>query len=183
MKILIDNGHGAETRGKRSPDGRLLEYRENRIIARGIVTALAARGLDAALLVPEENDIPPARALPPRQRLVPPPRQRPRHPHLHPQQRRRPWRPLALRPRLVRLHHPWRHPGRRPRHLPLRSRPPPPPRHAPAHRLHRRRPRPRERLLRPPPHPLSKRISGKPLHGQPLRLRLPPQRRRPAIPC
>lgn len=58
MKILIDNGHGAETRGKRSPDGRLLEYRENRIIARGIVTALAARGLDAALLVPEENDIP-----------------------------------------------------------------------------------------------------------------------------
>lgn len=28
------------------------------IIARGIVTALAARGLDAALLVPEENDIP-----------------------------------------------------------------------------------------------------------------------------
>ena len=22
MKILIDNGHGAETRGKRSPDGR-----------------------------------------------------------------------------------------------------------------------------------------------------------------
>lgn len=44
MKILIDNGHGAETRGKRSPDGRLLEYRENRIIARGIVDALTARG-------------------------------------------------------------------------------------------------------------------------------------------
>lgn len=48
MKILIDNGHGAETRGKRSPDGRLLEYRENRIIA---------RGLDAILLVPEGTDI------------------------------------------------------------------------------------------------------------------------------
>lgn len=58
MKILIDNGHGAETRGKRSPDGRLLEYRENRIIARGIVDALTARGLDASLLVPEETDIP-----------------------------------------------------------------------------------------------------------------------------
>jgi N-acetylmuramoyl-L-alanine amidase len=57
MKILIDNGHGAETRGKRSPDGRLLEYLENRIIARGIVDALNARGLDASLLVPEENDI------------------------------------------------------------------------------------------------------------------------------
>ena len=49
MKILIDNGHGNDTKGKRSPDGRLLEYRENRIIARGIV--------DASLLVPEETDI------------------------------------------------------------------------------------------------------------------------------
>lgn len=58
MKILIDNGHGAETRGKRSPDGRLLEYLENRIIARGIVDALTARDLDASLLVPEETDIP-----------------------------------------------------------------------------------------------------------------------------
>ena len=29
MKILIDNGHGIDTKGKRSPDGRLLEYREN----------------------------------------------------------------------------------------------------------------------------------------------------------
>ena len=57
MKILIDNGHGAETRGKRSPDGRLLEYLENRIIAQGIVDALTARGLDASLLVPEETDI------------------------------------------------------------------------------------------------------------------------------
>ena len=57
MKILIDNGHGADTRGKRSPDGRLLEYLENRIIARGIVDALTARGLDASLLVPEETDI------------------------------------------------------------------------------------------------------------------------------
>ena len=57
MKILIDNGHGIDTKGKRSPDGRLLEYRENRIIARGIVNALTARGLDASLLVPEETDI------------------------------------------------------------------------------------------------------------------------------
>ena len=36
---------------------RLLEYRENRIIARGIVDSLQARGLDASLLVPEETDI------------------------------------------------------------------------------------------------------------------------------
>ena len=57
MKILIDNGHGAETRGKRSPDGRLLEYLENRIIARRIAEKLQALGLDAELLVPEERDI------------------------------------------------------------------------------------------------------------------------------
>ena len=30
MKILIDNGHGIDTKGKRSPDGRLLEYAQNR---------------------------------------------------------------------------------------------------------------------------------------------------------
>ena len=57
MKILIDNGHGIDTKGKRSPDGRLLESLENRIIARGIVDALTAQGLDATLLVPEETDI------------------------------------------------------------------------------------------------------------------------------
>ena len=33
MKILIDNGHGQETAGKRSPDGRLLEWSYNREIA------------------------------------------------------------------------------------------------------------------------------------------------------
>ena len=58
MKILIDNGHGIDTKGKRSPDGRLLEYAQNRLLAGRIVTALQARGHDAALLVPEENDIP-----------------------------------------------------------------------------------------------------------------------------
>ena len=57
MKILIDNGHGIDTKGKRSPDGRLLEYAQNRLLAGRIVTALQARGHDAALLVPEETDI------------------------------------------------------------------------------------------------------------------------------
>ena len=32
MKILIDNGHGIDTKGKRSPDGRLLEYAQNRLL-------------------------------------------------------------------------------------------------------------------------------------------------------
>ena len=57
MKILIDNGHGRETPGKRSPDGRLLEYAYTRGIARRIVSALTALGHDAELLVPEQEDI------------------------------------------------------------------------------------------------------------------------------
>ena len=57
MKILIDNGHGRETAGKRSPDGRLLEWSYNREIARRVVAALTSLGLDAELLVPEDEDI------------------------------------------------------------------------------------------------------------------------------
>lgn len=37
MKILIDNGHGVETPGKRSPDGRLKEYAYTREIANRVV--------------------------------------------------------------------------------------------------------------------------------------------------
>ena len=58
MKILIDNGHGIETPGKRSPDGVLREYAWNRLIASRIVDRLLSLGLDAELLVPEETDIP-----------------------------------------------------------------------------------------------------------------------------
>lgn len=58
MKILIDNGHGSDTAGKRSPDGRFREYKYNREIARSIVDALTAEGYDASLVVPEEEDIP-----------------------------------------------------------------------------------------------------------------------------
>ena len=58
MKILIDNGHGAETPGKCSPDRRLLEWRYTRQIARAVVNALKTKGLDAELLVPEDRDIP-----------------------------------------------------------------------------------------------------------------------------
>lgn len=66
MKILIDNGHGIETPGKRSPDGVLREYAWNRLIASRIVDRLLSLGLDAELLVPEERDI----SLPERCRLV-----------------------------------------------------------------------------------------------------------------
>lgn len=58
MIILIDNGHGVETPGKRSPDGRLREYAWAREIAQRIAIALQREGIDARLLVPETTDIP-----------------------------------------------------------------------------------------------------------------------------
>ena len=58
MKILIDNGHGKNTPGKRSPDGRFLEFKFNREIAQRIVADLRDRGYDAELLVEEDDDVP-----------------------------------------------------------------------------------------------------------------------------
>ena len=58
MLILIDNGHGLDTLGKRSPDGKFLEYAYNREIATRIVADLTDRGYNAQLLVPEPEDIP-----------------------------------------------------------------------------------------------------------------------------
>ena len=57
MKILIDNGHGSNTPGKRSPDGRFLEYKYTREIATAVVQHLQYRGFDAQLLTPEEYDV------------------------------------------------------------------------------------------------------------------------------
>ena len=57
MKIFIDNGHGLMTAGKRSPDGLFREPFYNREIARRVVSDLKDRGLDAELLVPEDDDI------------------------------------------------------------------------------------------------------------------------------
>ena len=57
MKILIDNGQGHDTPGKRSPDGKFREYAYNREIAKHIVADLIDRGHDAELIVPEDNDI------------------------------------------------------------------------------------------------------------------------------
>ena len=57
MKIFIDNGHGLMTAGKRSPDGQFREAFYNREIAKRVVSDLRDRGLDAELLVPEDDDI------------------------------------------------------------------------------------------------------------------------------
>ena len=58
MIVLIDNGHGKDTAGKRSPDGRLMEYAYAREIARRLETELKARGIDAVRITPEEYDMP-----------------------------------------------------------------------------------------------------------------------------
>jgi N-acetylmuramoyl-L-alanine amidase len=61
MRILIDNGHGKETPGKRSKkwaDGsQLFEWKYTREIAAEVVKQLRAKGHDAVLLVTEETDV------------------------------------------------------------------------------------------------------------------------------
>lgn len=57
MTILIDNGHGIETCGKCSPDGRLREWKYNRRIAAALHEQLKAMGIKSVLLVPEDADI------------------------------------------------------------------------------------------------------------------------------
>lgn len=57
MIILIDNGHGYNTPGKCSPDGKFKEWKKNRELARDIVMELKDDGYDARLIVTEENDI------------------------------------------------------------------------------------------------------------------------------
>lgn len=57
MKVLIDAGHGKETKGKRSPDGRLQEWAYCREIAAGLEKALTAKGIKAKRIVTEDSDI------------------------------------------------------------------------------------------------------------------------------
>lgn len=57
MKILVDNGHGYNTPGKCSPDGRLREYKYTREIAPVVVERLRAAGFDAELVTPETFDV------------------------------------------------------------------------------------------------------------------------------
>lgn len=58
MIVLIDNGHGSNTSGKRSPDGRLLEYAYTREIADRVVAELRKRGIESVRIVREEIDVP-----------------------------------------------------------------------------------------------------------------------------
>lgn len=58
MKILIDNGHGENTPGKRSPDGTFREYLYAREIAEAIERELKLKGYDAERIVHETVDVP-----------------------------------------------------------------------------------------------------------------------------
>lgn len=57
LKVLIDNGHGSDTAGKRSPDGRLREYAYVREIAERVEKELHRRGVDAERIVKEMWDV------------------------------------------------------------------------------------------------------------------------------
>ncbi len=67
MIVLIDNGHGSNTPGKRSPDAvkgltgsphYLRECEWTRGAARDLGIALRSRGIEAGILVTEETDVP-----------------------------------------------------------------------------------------------------------------------------
>ena len=58
MKILIDNGHGLNTPGKRFFNDTATTEIYTRQLARRIVADLQDRGYDAELLTPEDDDIP-----------------------------------------------------------------------------------------------------------------------------
>lgn len=57
MIVLIDNGHGSDTKGKRSPDGTFLEYAWARLIAKLLHHHLDTLGIKSYILVPEDRDI------------------------------------------------------------------------------------------------------------------------------
>lgn len=58
MLIIIDNGHGEETAGKRSPDGRLHEWQWTRAVAVRMHALLEAQGIAVHRLVGETKDVP-----------------------------------------------------------------------------------------------------------------------------
>lgn len=58
MIILLDAGHGESTPGKRSPDGRLREYKYCREIANNVKQKLEDWGFQVKLIVTDNTDTP-----------------------------------------------------------------------------------------------------------------------------
>lgn len=57
MRILLDNGHGANTKGKHSPDKRVLEWKVARELVAMIAANLTSMGYDVYKITPEDNDV------------------------------------------------------------------------------------------------------------------------------
>ena len=55
--VILDNGHGIETPGKRSPDDSLREYKWAREMVDILIREFSKVGIKTVKLVPEENDI------------------------------------------------------------------------------------------------------------------------------
>lgn len=58
MMILLDTGHGKSTPGKRSPDGKLREYKYTREIADEVMRRLIAKGFTVERVVKDDVDVP-----------------------------------------------------------------------------------------------------------------------------
>lgn len=58
MIVLLDAGHGESTPGKRSPDGRLREYKYCREIAQQIKKKLEEKGFEVQMVVTNDQDTP-----------------------------------------------------------------------------------------------------------------------------
>jgi len=57
LLVIIDNGHGKNTKGKCSPDKSLYEWEWTREIAYKLYNTLMLHGIEALLLVPEDTDV------------------------------------------------------------------------------------------------------------------------------
>lgn len=61
MNILLDNGHGKDTAGKRSPlwpnNIQIFEWEYTRKLVKKIHEDLKERGINSIILVPEDNDV------------------------------------------------------------------------------------------------------------------------------
>jgi len=55
--VILDNGHGEDTPGKRSPDGKFREYKYARLIVSMIADELEKLNIPYSILVPEAKDI------------------------------------------------------------------------------------------------------------------------------
>lgn len=57
LLVILDNGHGVNTKGKRSPDGRLMEWKWTRDFVYKLNLALKEKGIQTYILVPEDVDV------------------------------------------------------------------------------------------------------------------------------